>query len=75
MSYIYALEGSSGGYPLASIQEYDEMPKCELCECDATEKVDISPEDHPGRFMADLCAGCAAFERSRVEKEKKTKKL
>jgi hypothetical protein len=46
-----------------------------LCECDATEKVDISPEDHPGRFMADLCAGCAAFERARVEKEKKTKKL
>jgi len=61
------------GYPLCEIQE--EPVQCELCELDATCQVDIDPLKNPGRYMVDLCKGCADFERARINKEIKNKKL
>ena len=75
MSYIYCYEGSCGGFPLREIIEDDEPVKCELCDEDATEKVDIDPIINPGRYIADLCAKCAEFERSQINKQIKHAKL
>lgn len=65
----YAYEGSCGGYPLYET-EPDEAPvQCELCELDATCQVDLDPVTNPGRYMVDLCEGCAKFERIRINNE------
>lgn len=75
MTDKYILEGSNGGYPYLIEQEPDEPPvKCELCEKDATDKVDIDPLANPGRYMVDLCRGCADFERVRINTEIKNMK-
>ena len=47
----------------------EEPEKCELCELEATESVDIEPVRYPGRYIARLCTACAAFERHRVNVE------
>ena len=50
--------------------EPDEQPeRCELCELEATESVDLEPVRWPGRFVARLCSCCAAFERHRINEE------
>lgn len=73
MKYCY--EGSAGGYPIDLTEfEPDETPvKCELCELDATCQVDLDPLKNPGRYMVDLCTGCAQFERIRINNEIKNK--
>jgi len=72
----YVTDGYYGGYPLSLDQEPDEEPTpCELCPNEATEKVDIDPLRNPGRYMADLCAKCADFERARINREIKDEKL
>ncbi len=72
MKYVY--EGSTGGYPLEDDPIIEELETCELCELPATERVDIDPVRNPGRYMAQLCKGCADFERARINREIKDEK-
>lgn len=56
--------------PAVMYYEVEEEPvQCELCEQDATEQVDLDPVTNPGRYMVDLCQGCAGFERRRINLE------
>ena len=52
--------------PVDESPDSDYMECCELCELEATESVDLEPVRWPGRFVARLCRGCAAFERHRI---------
>ena len=73
----YCFEGSCGGYPLEEIftpDEEDPPVKCELCDNDATCKLDIDPLRNPGRFIADLCEKCYVFENKRINIEIKNMK-
>ena len=47
----------------------EELTQCELCELPATTQVDLDPYQNPGVYMVDLCEGCAAFERIRINAE------
>jgi hypothetical protein len=69
MKTEYCYEGSCGGYILKEIDEDEEITPCELCDEPATEKVDIDPTN-PGRYIADLCAKCAKFEKERMNQLK-----
>jgi hypothetical protein len=74
MSFRYVYEGSTGGYPLYEYEPEEEPIRCELCEGIATDKVDLDPLN-PSRYVADLCKGCADFERARINREIKNEKL
>jgi hypothetical protein len=71
-TYI-AFDGSMNcnyqGYPADLIDKEDDPVMCELCELEATERVDLDPARNPGRYMVDLCAGCASFEKARINQE------